>query len=114
MKHSRLRFARGFHVIFGNRRAQAAEMVIEPGGSEGDPTNRHRQADQWLYVVSGSGLALVNGKRIRLQSGMLLLIEHKDRHEIRNTGRSLLKTLNYYTPPAYTKAGEELPAARRA
>jgi oxalate decarboxylase/phosphoglucose isomerase-like protein (cupin superfamily) len=42
-----------------------------------------------------------------------LLIEERDRHEIRNTGRGLLKTLNYYAPPAYTKAGNELPRARR-
>lgn len=113
MKHTELRFTPGFRVIFGNRRAQVAEMVIGPGASEGDPTNRHRDADQWLYVVSGSGMASVNGKRIRLRAGTLLLIQHKARHEIRNTGRKLLKTLNYYTPPAYTKPGEALPAARR-
>jgi mannose-6-phosphate isomerase-like protein (cupin superfamily) len=113
MKHTRVRFAEGFHVILGNRRAQVAEMVIAPGDAEGDPSNRHRGADQWLYVVSGSGMASVNGRSIQLRAGTLLLIEHKDRHQIRNTGRSLLKTLNYYTPPAYTKAGEELPAARR-
>jgi hypothetical protein len=34
-------------------------------------------------------------------------------YEIRNTGRGRLKTLNYYAPPAYTKAGDELPPARR-
>ena len=114
MKHARLRFGKGFHVVFGNRRAQVAQMVIEPGGSEGDPSNRHRGADQWLYVLSGTGIAVVNGKRLGLRSGVLLLIEQRDRHEIRNTGRGLLKTLYYYAPPAYTKAGEELPRARRS
>ena len=114
MKHVRLRFGKGFHVVCSNRRAQVAEMVIEPGGSEGDPSNRHRGADQWLYVVSGTGMALINGKRVALRAGVLLLVEQRDRHEIRNTGRALLKTLNYYAPPAYTKAGEELAAARRS
>jgi oxalate decarboxylase/phosphoglucose isomerase-like protein (cupin superfamily) len=47
-----------------------------------------------------------------LQPGVMLLIERHDRHEIRNTGRAPLKTLNYYSPPAYTAAGNELPAAR--
>ncbi len=42
----------------------------------------------------------------------LLLIERGERHEIRNTGRQLLKTLNFYSPPAYTAAGDELPAAK--
>jgi hypothetical protein len=32
----------------------------------------------------------------------------------RSTGWTLLRTLNYYSPPAYTSAGEELPAARRS
>ena len=114
MKHARLRFGRGFRVAFSNRHAQMAEMVIEPGGSEGDRQNRHRGADQWLYVVSGTGMALVNERRIRLRAGVLLLIERRDRHQITNTGRGLLRTLNCYTPPAYSGSGEELPAARRS
>lgn len=113
MKHVQLRFGKGFHVVFGNRRAQVAEMVIEPGDAEGDAGNRHRGADQWLYVVSGTGSARINGERVPLRAGVLLLIEQRDRHEIRNTGRGLLKTLNYYAPPAYTKGGNELPPARR-
>jgi mannose-6-phosphate isomerase-like protein (cupin superfamily) len=87
-------------------------MVIEPGKSEGGPRNRHRGADQWLFVISGTGVALIKGRRYSLKSGSLLLIEHGDQHEIRNTGRALLKTLNLYSPPAYTKNGDELPRAR--
>lgn len=53
------------------------------------------------------------GKGFRVAIGNALSqIEHKDRHEIRNTGRSLLRTLNFYVPPGYTKAGNELPAAK--
>jgi mannose-6-phosphate isomerase-like protein (cupin superfamily) len=114
VKHVQLQFGRGFHVVIGNQRAQAAEMVIEPGGSEGDPGNRHHGADQWLYVVSGAGVASVNGRQIPLRAGVLLLIEKNDRHQIRNTGRGWLRTLNYYTPPAYTEGGDELPPARRS
>lgn len=112
MKRKSLRFGRGFRVAIGNRRAQAAEMVLPPGKAEGGPKNRHRGADQWLFVVSGSGTATVNGKKLPLRAGVVMLLEHGDRHEIRNTGRSVLKTLNIYAPPAYTKSGEELPAAK--
>jgi mannose-6-phosphate isomerase-like protein (cupin superfamily) len=100
-----------FRVCIGNGRAQAAEMTLAPGDSEGGPDNRHRDSDQWLFVVSGSGMAIVNGKEHRLSKGSLLLIEHGDAHEIRCTGRTPLRTLNLYTPPAYTREGEELPAA---
>jgi mannose-6-phosphate isomerase-like protein (cupin superfamily) len=112
MQKATLRFGRGFHVRIGNRRAQAATMTISPGGSEGGPDNRHRGADQWLFVESGRGLAIVNGRRYALGAGTLLVIERGDRHEIRNVGRTPLRTLNLYVPPAYTKGGDELPRGR--
>ncbi len=88
-------------------------MVIEPGGKEGGPRNRHRGADQWLFVVSGRGSALINGKRHGLRAGSLLLIEHGDLHEIKNTDeKEPLRTLNLYVPPAYTEDGEELSRGR--
>jgi mannose-6-phosphate isomerase-like protein (cupin superfamily) len=62
--------------------------------------------------VSGTGRATVNGKNVALREGSLLLIEKGETHEIRNTGRALLKTLNLYIPPAYTKSGDELPRGR--
>jgi mannose-6-phosphate isomerase-like protein (cupin superfamily) len=91
--------------VISSRRAQAAQMVLPRGGSEGGRENRHRGADQWLYVVNGTGIARLNDKRYPLRAGTLLLIEQGDRHEIRNTGRSPLQTLNFYSPPAYTPAG---------
>ncbi len=112
MKRKQLRLGKGFRVALRNRRAQAAEMVIAPGGAEGGPTNRHRGADQWLYVISGTGVAVVNGRRVPLRAGTLMLIEHRDRHEVRNSGRTLLRTLNFYVPPAYSKSGDELPPAK--
>jgi mannose-6-phosphate isomerase-like protein (cupin superfamily) len=112
MKQKHLRFGKGFRIAVDNARAQAAEMVIEPGGAEGGPTNRHRGADQWLFVVSGTGMARINGRRVPLRPGTLMLIEHRDTHEIKNTGRTLLRTLNMYVPPAYTKSGKELPRGK--
>jgi mannose-6-phosphate isomerase-like protein (cupin superfamily) len=112
MKKKTLRFGRGFNVVLGNRRVQAAQMVITPGDAEGGPTNRHRGADQWLFVVAGIGIATVNGRRHAIKRHSLLLIEHGDRHEICNTGRTDLVTLNFYSPPAYTLSGNELPSAK--
>jgi mannose-6-phosphate isomerase-like protein (cupin superfamily) len=113
MKQAHLRFGLGFRVALGNSRSQGAAMTLAAGDSEGGPDNRHRGADQWLFVVSGSGVALLNGRRTRLRAGSLVLIERGDRHEIRNTGRTPLRTLNIYVPPAYTTSGDELPRGRR-
>lgn len=100
----------GFRPTLQRGSVQAAEMVIEPGQREGGPDNRHRGADQWLYVVAGSGVAIVGGKEQPLRAGSLLLIEKGETHEIRNTGDEALQTLNFYSPPAYDEEGEELPA----
>jgi mannose-6-phosphate isomerase-like protein (cupin superfamily) len=105
MKSKHLRFGRGFRVAVDNRRSQAAEMVLPPGAVEGDSENRHRGSDQWLYVLSGTGTAIVNGKRHTLRRGSLLLIERGETHEMR--------TLNVYVPPAYTASGDPLPRGRR-
>lgn len=112
MKRKHLSFGKGFRVAIGNARSQAAEMVIAPGDSEGDPQNRHRGADQWLFVLSGTGSALINGTRYALKAGSLVLIEHGDKHQIKNTGRALLRTLNVYVPPAYDSKGDELPPGK--
>lgn len=114
MKYKALSFGKGFRVALELRKLQAAEMVIAPGGSEGGPDNRHRGADQWLFVVAGTGMAIVDGRRQRLKSGSLIAIERGERHEIRNTGRSPLKTLNFYTPPAYDADGEPRSAGKPA
>lgn len=112
MSRKQLRFGKGFSIALKNSRAQAATMVIAPGDAEGGPGNRHRGSDQWLYVLSGTGRATLGRRRRVLKPGTLLLIERGTTHEIRNTGRAPLKTLNLYVPPAYTASGDPLPRGR--
>ena len=57
-------------------------------------------------------MAIVEKQRVRLQAGTVLLIERGETHEIRNTGATPLKTVNFYLPPAYNQAGEELPRVK--
>jgi mannose-6-phosphate isomerase-like protein (cupin superfamily) len=113
MKRATLTFAKGFRVVLGNRRSQAATMTLAPQNGEGGPKNRHRGADQWLFVEAGTGVAIVKKRRLKLKPGSRVLIKRGDRHEIRNTGRTPLKTLNIYVPPAYTKDGDELSRGRK-
>ena len=108
MHRTQLHFVADFHIALSSPHAQVAEMTIAPGAAEGGPGNRHAGADQWLFVESGSGVAQVEGKRLPLKRGTMLLIERGEEHEIRNTGRTPLRTLNFYTPPAYAEDGEPL------
>jgi mannose-6-phosphate isomerase-like protein (cupin superfamily) len=113
MKREQLQFRKGFRVSVGNHRSQGAVMVLGPGDYEGGSDNRHGGADQWLYVVEGRGMATVNRSKVPLKAGSLVLIEAGDTHKIENTGRSRLKTVNIYVPPAYDADGEELPRGKR-
>jgi mannose-6-phosphate isomerase-like protein (cupin superfamily) len=47
-----------------------------------------------------------------LKAGTIVLIEAGDRHEIRNPGRTLLKAVGVYVPPANRDEGNELLAGR--
>ena len=90
-----------FRIVAGTARSQAATMVLKPGDSTGGENNEHPESDQWLYVVSGSGQAMVKGRKMPLETGSLLLIEAGETHEVRNTGAEPLVTINVYAPPAY-------------
>ena len=59
---------------------------------------------------TGTGLAIVDGVQQPLQEGSLLVIERGEAHEIRCTGDKPLRTVNFYSPPAYSDDGETLPA----
>ncbi len=76
-------------------------MVLRPGQRTGGDDNVHPDSDQWLYVVSGSGVAVVEGHRVNLDAGTLLLIEAGETHEIINDSTEPLMTVNVYAPSAY-------------
>ena len=113
MRHKQLQSGHGFKVVLGDDHSRAAQMTLAPGETEGGPDNRHRGADQWLFVVAGTGEAVVKGETVPLKAGTLLLIQRGDTHGVRNTGDGPLRTLNLYVPPAYTEGGEELPRGRK-
>ncbi len=82
-------------------------MTLKPGQSTSDaPENEHPRCEQWLFVLSGTGRAVVGNRRVAIKPNSLLLIEKGEPHQIKNTGRTPLVTLNFYAPPAYTKAGD--------
>jgi len=101
---------RSFDVLFATRGAQAAMMTLQPGCATDDrPSNEHAQSEQWLFVLSGSGQAVIGrgraARRVSLAENSLLVIEKGELHQVKNSGRKLLRTLNVYVPPAYASDG---------
>lgn len=90
-----------FTVLSTTKRSQAATMVLKPGASTGGPENKHKNSDQWLYVLSGKAEVIIEGKTVLVEQGELLLIEADENHEVINNGNVALKLLNIYAPPEY-------------
>jgi mannose-6-phosphate isomerase-like protein (cupin superfamily) len=67
MQHKHLQFGHGFKVVLGDEHSQAAHMTLAPGDAEGGPDNRHKGADQWLFVVGSEGAAIVEGEWVELR-----------------------------------------------
>ncbi len=103
MKHVQMQLggSGSFKVIAEASHSQVAVMTLGVNESVGGPNNVHNSSEQWLYVVSGVGEAVVAGERVDLSKGSLLLIEAGEGHEIVNTGDEPLRTLNVYAPPEY-------------
>jgi mannose-6-phosphate isomerase-like protein (cupin superfamily) len=99
MERAQLGFDRYFEVVMETEAAQAAEMTVESGRSVGGPENYHADSDQWLFVVSGTGVVTVDGDTHRVDAGDFLRIEAGERHGIENDGDEPLETVNFYTPP---------------
>ncbi|MGI8906739.1 MAG: cupin domain-containing protein [Candidatus Sumerlaeaceae bacterium] len=105
---------RRFDVLLSSLELQCARMTLPPGGaSEDQPHNEHPGSEQWLFVISGTGEAIARRgqtyRRVELAPNSLVLIEKRELHQIRNTGRKPLVTINFYSPPAYTEDGEPKP-----
>ena len=101
-----------FDLLVATRGAQAAKMTLRPGAaSDDEPSNEHPDCEQWLFVISGSGEAVIGKRRgslrrVPLAENSLLLIEKGELHQIKNTGRRAMVTINFYVPPAYNSDGE--------
>ncbi len=115
MKHARTNDVKtDFSVILESRDMQAALMNLKPGEVSGPFGNEHAKAEQWLYVIAGSGTVRYGKRKRELREGSLILIPRGEPHQIINTAkRGTLRTLNFYVPPAYTKSGNVKSGVKR-
>jgi hypothetical protein len=48
-------------------------MTLLPDETEAGPDIRHRRTGEWLYLVGGRGITVVNGQRVELREGTRVL-----------------------------------------
>jgi mannose-6-phosphate isomerase-like protein (cupin superfamily) len=87
-------------IIFDSANANASLTccieIFDVGGKT--PPNRHQWALEIFFVLKGEGIAVCDGKSVKIQAGDSLLVPPTGTHLIKNTGSSRLYTLTIMVP----------------
>ncbi len=86
-------------VLWTGTYAQLVIMTIPPGGEIGEET--HKDTDQILSFVSGTGEAVVAGQIRQVAQGDLVTVPAGTQHNFRNTGVNPLVLYTVYGPPEH-------------
>jgi mannose-6-phosphate isomerase-like protein (cupin superfamily) len=87
-------------IIFDSANANASLTccieIFDVGGKT--PPNRHQWALEMFFVLKGEGIAICDGKSVKINAGDSLLVPPTGTHLIKNTGSSRLYTLTIMVP----------------
>jgi mannose-6-phosphate isomerase-like protein (cupin superfamily) len=86
-------------VIYTGKEMQLVLMTLRPGEEIGEEV--HPDRDQFFRVEQGEGEVLIDGSRSRIKSETAIVVPAGARHNVRNTGRELLKLYTIYAPPEH-------------
>ena len=87
-------------VLWTGEHTQLVIMTIPAGGEIGEET--HDENDQILTFVSGTGEAVVSGKKKAVAQGDLVVVPAGTKHNFRNTGPNPLVLYTVYGPPDHS------------
>ena len=82
--------------ILTNEHSQVVLMSVEPGDDIGEETH---DVDQLLVFVSGTGEAVLDGRRSQVKAHSLVVVPAGTLHNFINTGNVPLKLFTVYSPP---------------
>lgn len=85
-------------VVHTSEHAQVVVMSLLGGEDIGSEVH---ELDQLLFIVEGSGVAIMNGTESAISAGTLVVVPEGAEHNLRNTGEDLMKLYTIYTPPAH-------------
>ncbi len=86
-------------VLMTGAHLQVALMTIQPGREVGEELHPH--TDQILYIVDGSGDAILDGDTSKISPGRLVFVAAGTRHNFVNTGEVPLRIATVYAPPEH-------------
>lgn len=84
-------------VLETGEKTQVVIMSIPVGGEIGMEV--HENEDQVLYLLEGSGKAILNNEEESYEQGDIVLVRRGTQHNFVNTGDKDLKIITTYSPP---------------
>ena len=88
------------HVIFTGAHSQLVLMSLLPEEEIGEET--HTTSDQILFIVTGNGEAIVNGKTTNIEKHSVVYVPANTKHNIINKGEEDMKLYTVYAPSVHT------------
>jgi quercetin dioxygenase-like cupin family protein len=76
----------------------ACVIRIAPG-ERVRPAHSHPNGDEVIYIVTGSGRALVDGEVTAVKAGTTVLFPQGKIHMLHNTGAEEMKVVCFFAPP---------------
>ena len=90
----RLRFNFPLHAGTGTKTTAVVYFEIEPGDHLGTHSD---SAEEVLYVIEGTGEAVVGDDRLALEPGTLGVAPERVPHAVYNTGETTLKIVGFFS-----------------
>jgi mannose-6-phosphate isomerase-like protein (cupin superfamily) len=78
------------HITFGFVEISEGKHTVE---------HSHDEGEEFLYVIEGSGYAVIDGEKDEIKKEDLIFIKSHQKHQILNTGKICLKLLMGTSPP---------------
>lgn len=86
-------------VLFTTKHTQLVLMAVQ--AHDDIPLETHKEHDQIIIIVEGTGEALLNGRTTPFQKNSVIIIPSGTHHQIKNTGSQTLKLYTFYAPPEH-------------
>lgn len=83
-------------VLYTARNCQLVLMALKPQEEIGAEVHK---LDQFFRVEEGSGEAVLDGVRTAIRAGFAIVVPAGAKHNIINTGETVLKLYTIYAPP---------------
>ena len=87
------------NVLFTGEKSQLVIMSLRPGEDIGEEV--HKDVDQMLYLVKGTGVAVIEGKEVPFEKGAIFCVPKGTRHNVKNLGDEAMKLFTVYAPPQH-------------